>query len=388
MKNHTQTEKLHEAQKMEALGQLTGGIAHDFNNLLTVIRTNAENLQEDLKGQPFVHDADLILKAAVRGAALVQRLLAFARRQELRPQFVDLDVLMDSFVSLLRHTIEENIAIGLRKPAHISPISVDPNGLENALLNLAINSRDAMPDGGELLIKLSELEVDQNNRDEFPDLADGQYVEISISDTGTGMPSDVLAQATQPFFTTKAPGKGTGLGLSMVYGFAKQSQGAVRLRTEVNRGTTVSLYFPTAKPSERRAVGYVREPIDALRGTGHIILVEDDSLVRESTEGILRKLGYSVATAGKASEALAMLEHKPHPDLVFTDVIMPGGMNGVELVSEIHRRWPAVKTLLTSGYGKTEALGKITMPVGVRFLPKPYANVTLARTVRDLLSEL
>lgn len=373
---------------MEALGQLTGGIAHDFNNLLTVVRNSAESLGEELIESDHLQQIDLIVRATVRGAGLVQRLLAFARRQELRPQFVDLDVLMDSFVKLLRHAIEENVAIGIRKPPRVSPISVDPNGLENALLNLAVNSRDAMPDGGELLIKLSEVRIDQESRQDFPDLSEGDYVEIAISDTGNGMPPEVVARATQPFFTTKQPGKGTGLGLSMVYGFMKQSQGALKIHSEIGRGTTVSLYFPPAKPTERRAVGHIPESLGTLRGAGHIILVEDDRLVRESTEGILRKLGYSVSAVGSASDAFAILEHKSDVDLVFSDVIMPGGINGVELVNEIHRRWPAVKTLLTSGYAKNGALGKLTMPAGVRFLPKPYSNATLGRVIRDILTEL
>jgi PAS domain S-box-containing protein len=375
-----------EAQKMESIGQLTGGVAHDFNNLLTAIKTNAEDLKEDLKEKPILSkQADIILRAANRGAGLVAQLMAFARKQELQPQAVDVNELLENFTNLVRSTVPANIGIKVLRASRLPPVYVDPGRLESALLNLCINSRDAMPNGGSITIETLPKVLDAAYAAENLDVAPGDYVLIAVTDTGSGMPAHVVEKAFTPFFTTKEVGKGTGLGLSMVYGFVKQSGGHAKIYSEIGLGTVVRIYLPAMErldaPKQDTAAG--RPVAD---GKGTILLVEDDELVSQSIGNKLTALGYQILAAPNAHEALEILKRTPHFDLVFSDVIMPGPMNGADLVREVRRRWPTMKVLLTSGYTESTVLGKIKLPADVKLLSKPYSNAELAVAISEVLS--
>jgi PAS domain S-box-containing protein len=373
-----------EAQKLESVGQLTGGIAHDFNNLLTAIRSNAEDLKEDLKDKPLsMRQADIVLQAAHRGAGLVAQLMAFARKQELKPQNVNVPELVRSFSKLVRSTLPANVRIDLREEQNLPAIHVDPGRLESALLNLCINSRDAMPEGGTITIEtmMRDLDIDyvRENRDVIP----GSYVMIAVTDTGSGMSKEIMKKAFTPFFTTKEVGRGTGLGLSMVYGFVKQSGGHARIYSEEGYGTVIKIYLPAVE-----AVAEA-EPIVQRRthhGSGSILIVEDDELVRQSISNKLSGFGYEVLTAATAHDAIDILNATPHFDLVFSDVIVPGPMTGADLVREVRNRWPKINVLLTSGYTESTVLGKVNIPPDVRLLSKPYSNAELADTVRAAMA--
>ncbi|MHB1204702.1 MAG: ATP-binding protein [Rhodospirillaceae bacterium] len=376
-----------EAQKMESVGQLTGGIAHDFNNLLTAIKSNAEDLKEDLKGSPFsLRQADIVLQAADRGAGLVAQLMAFARKQELQPKTIDVNELLDSFSRLLRSTLPANIDIKILCEKELSRIHVDPGRLESALLNLAINSRDAMPEGGCITIETMHQVLDAEYVAQNLEVQPGLYVLIAVTDSGGGMPQHVVERAFTPFFTTKEVGKGTGLGLSMVYGFVKQSGGHAKIYSEVGLGTAIKIYLPAV---DQAATATARRDGDIAPagGSGSILLVEDDELVRQSISAKLTALGYAVLTAKTAAEAIEILQKTPDFDLVFSDVIMPGPMNGADLVREVRRRWPNMNLLLTSGYTEATVLGKVDMPVDIKLLSKPYSNADLARTIRRAIGE-
>ena len=377
-------ERMHESQRMEAVGQLTGGIAHDFNNLLTVVRANAEDMRDELKDSPLLRrQADMVLQAATRGADLVQQLMAFARKQELEPKVVDLNAMLDSFTKLVGRTLQENVQIDVIKGKDIPPIKVDPGRLENALLNLSINARDAMPEGGTITIETLTATLDQSYAAENPGVRAGRYALIAISDTGTGMTKEVAEKAFQPFFTTKEVGQGTGLGLSMVYGFVRQSGGHAKIYSELGHGTTIKIYLPPTEGAV--ATESTSGRTIQVKGSGNVLLVEDDELVRESVYSKLLRLGYIVTPVCSAAEALETLEKNPHFDLVFTDVIMPGSMTGADLTRDVMRRWPGIKVLMTSGYTEASALGKVKMPEGVRLLSKPYSNADLAQAFRDVL---
>ncbi|TAK98565.1 MAG: response regulator [Rhodospirillaceae bacterium] len=383
---HLREEKLRETQKMQAVGQMTGGVAHEFNNLLAVIKSNAEDMRDDLKESPVLHDqADLVLQAADRGAGLVRQLLAFSRKQEIQPIVTDLNVFLESFVALLKRTLEANIAINVRTAAGLPPVKIDPGQMETALLNIALNCRDAMPSGGQITIETKLALIDADYADQNADASPGTYILLTVKDTGTGMPKEVLAHAFQPFFTTKEVGAGTGLGLSMVYGFVQQSGGHIKLRSEPGFGTTVYIYLPPAEENAAlrpETAAAAAMPVAAGRT---ILLVEDDDLVRQSVKQKLVRLGYDVTTAPTALDAIVILERQPAFDLVFTDVIMPGAMNGADLAREVQRRWPAIKILMSSGYTEAAVLGKVNMPDGIRLLPKPYANADLERALHEVL---
>lgn len=378
-------ELLLEAQKMESVGQLTGGIAHDFNNLLTAIKSNAEDLRDDLKDNPLLQSqAEVVLAAADRGAGLVAQLMAFARKQELQPKVTDVNELLDRVGKLLRSTLPAHVDIDMRKAARLPAVYVDPGRLETAILNLAINARDAMPDGGTVTIETSLKNLDADYVSEHIEVQQGDYVLIAVTDTGTGMAPEIVERAFVPFFTTKEVGKGTGLGLSMVYGFVKQSGGHAMIYSEKGLGTVVKIYLPAmdqVAPSgdQPTEVGEVRP------GTGSILLVEDDAIVRQSISGKLTRLGYKVVTASNALEAIETLKRNPNFNLVFSDVIMPGPMNGADLVREVRRRWPTMNVLLTSGYTESTVLGKINLPTDVSLLSKPYSNGDLARIIGEAI---
>lgn len=378
-------EQLRQAQKLEAVGQLTGGVAHDFNNLLTVILGNAEVLAERLsEDKSLCRLAEMTSAAAQRGADLVHRLLAFARRQALEPQVVDLNSLLKDMDGLLRRTLSEDIEIEFIQSAGLWNALVDPSELEAAILNLCLNARDAMPRGGRLTIETGNLSLDQYYADWNADIAPGQYVVVAISDTGIGMEPHILARVFEPFFTTKEAGKGSGLGLSMVFGFAKQSNGHVKIYSEPGQGTTVKMYLPRAFRGEKETRS---SPDKAVlpQGTEKILLVEDNELVLSYVAAQLENLGYQIVPARNGQEALEILRNITDIDLLFTDVIMPGGLNGGQVAEEARRIRPDIPILFTSGYTENAIVRQGKLDLGAHFLNKPYRPRELAAKVRLIL---
>lgn len=378
--------RLRQSQRLEAVGQLTGGIAHDFNNLLTIILGNAETFRTELAEDPNLRPlAELTQMAAERGAALTQRLLAFARQQPLAPTPTDLNNLLSVIDPMLRPTLGEHIEIELIRAAGLWPAMIDAAQLENAILNLALNARDAMAGGGRLTIETANVFVGDDYAAMEEELTPGRYVMLAISDTGTGMTADVLARAIEPFFTTKSGAKGSGLGLSMVYGFVKQSKGHIRIYSETGSGTTVKLYLPKALQSA--VTGDVANPPSLVGGEEKILFVEDDDLVRAHVIGQLRSLGYKVVEARNGREALEAVRQLKDLDLVFTDVVMPGGMSGGELAKEIATLRPNLKVLFTSGYTENSIVHHGRLDEGVAFISKPFKLSDLGRKIREVLSK-
>ena len=383
-----QTEtQLRQAQKMQAIGQLTGGIAHDFNNLLAIIMGNLELLHEQLTAQPRLLDlAQQALKAVDRGANLSRRLLAFARRQPLLAQPTDLNKLALSMLDLMRRTLGATIQVDTALAADLRQTLVDSGQFETALLNLVINARDAMPHNGKLILETANVILDCDYLMAHPDVRPGPYVMLAVSDSGVGMTPDLLEHAFEPFFTTKEASKGSGLGLSMVYGLVKQSGGHIAIYSEPGHGTTVRLYLP---PLLRPTLALPEAPIaEAVpQGQGETILVvEDDADVRLFAVSALRSLGYDSRQAGEAETALQMLETMPEIALLFTDIVLPGGMDGVGLATETHRRYPGLPILFTSGYTEHTLVGGGQIVEGVEVLTKPYRKVELAGKLRALLN--
>jgi PAS domain S-box-containing protein len=380
-------EALGQAQKMEALGQLTGGIAHDFNNLLQVIVGYVDILASGLE-KPDADRArlgratDNIRQAAERATTLTQQLLAFARKQRLDGRAVNLNTLIEGMREMVARSVGEVVTIELDLAQDLWNCRVDPTQAEVAILNVLINARDAMPEGGTVRITTKNTEVVSSG--EIGPLRPGRYVSIAIQDTGTGIPPAVLARVMDPFFTTKEEGKGTGLGLSMVYGFAKQSGGAAQIESAVGTGTTVRLSFP-ATDGDAHAPSKVSHRAVDRQGTETILIVDDREDVAELARTILRDFGYTTLMAGNAREALEILDSSERIDLLFTDLIMPGGMNGVLLAREARRRQPKLKVLLATGYA--EASLERTDIGGSEFdlLNKPYRRTELVRRVRAIL---
>jgi nitrogen-specific signal transduction histidine kinase len=380
-------EQLHQAQKMEAIGNLTGGIAHDFNNLLTIVIGNVELLTRYLKNNP--ESAELLegaLSACIRGADLTRQLLAFGRRQTLKPEMVDVNRLIRGMVKLLVRTLGEQVRIDLIEGQGIWPVIIDPAQLDSAIVNLSVNARDAMPEGGLLTVETANVEVDDSFSITHPGLKPGSYVAISVTDTGTGMPAEVVSRIFEPFYTTKPTNKGTGLGLSMVYGFVKQSGGHVTVYSEVGAGTTFRLYLP-------RATAKIDAPAKALvsldrrrsTGTERILVVEDNDAVRRLVCRQLSDMGYQVATASDAKQALQTISGGgDRIDAVFSDVVMPGEMSGIKLAAEIANHWPTVKVLLTSGFPEA-ALSQANCDLRARILSKPYRADDLEQAILELL---
>lgn len=379
-------EQLHQAQRMESVGQLTGGIAHDFNNLLTVILGNAELLTESLQDSAELEPiARNIGEAAMRGAELTRRLLAFARRQPLAPESTDVQRLIRDLQDLLQRALGEQCELEISHGAGIWPAMIDGSQFESALMNLAINARDAMPGGGRLTIEAANVRIDDEYGRDDPELEPGQYVLVAVSDTGTGIRREDLGRVFEPFYTTKEKGRGTGLGLSMVYGFIKQSQGHIRIYSEEGEGTTVRLYLPRADvEAAPQRVGDTRS--GAGRGEA-ILVVEDEPSVREYAARALTQLGYRVSTAAGGGEALALLEQGMDCDLLFTDVVMPGGMSGRELARAAMALRPSLKVLYTSGYTENAIVHQGRLDPGVHLLSKPYRRDELAHRVRRVLDE-
>jgi signal transduction histidine kinase len=371
---------LRQAQKMEAIGQLAGGVAHDFNNLLGVIIGNLDGVME--MGLPeeemveMVHDA---LSAALRGASLTRHLLAYSRRQNLDPQVLQLTQSLRDMTGLLHRTLGETIRIETQLAPDLWKACLDSNQLENALLNLAVNARDAMPAGGQLTIAAQNAVLEEAAAAEIG-ATPGQYVMIAVGDSGTGMTPDVVERACEPFFTTKPVGAGTGLGLSMVYGFVRQSKGGLRIESELGHGTTVRLYFPAAEgESARRPVDPGLVPTARL---GEVVLVvEDDAALRKLTTGLLRSLGYEVIDAPNGPSALPLLGSATRIDLLLTDVVLPDGMSGPVLAHEAGKLRPGLRSLYMSGY-TASALDQFTAAGGEALLTKPFRKAELARRVR------
>ncbi|MGE0747269.1 MAG: PAS domain S-box protein [Rhodospirillales bacterium] len=385
-------EQLIQAQKMEAVGQLSGGIAHDFNNLLTVIVGNAEYLGERLKVRPDLQKlAEAIVGAGIRGAELTQRLLAFSRRQALMPAEVDCNAMIGSMQTLLRRTLREDVEIETFLEPALAQAIADPAQLESAILNLALNAQDAMPDGGCLSVSTSNAELDEGYRDMHPEVPPGRYVMIAVTDDGTGMSNEVLERVFEPFFTTKEVGKGSGLGLSMVYGFIKQSAGHVTIYSEPGLGTTVRMYLPSADGGHGQAGAMspaapqeaAAEPLPL--GLETVLVAEDDPFVRGFAIRTLEDLGYRVIAAVNGREALGVLESDEQIDLLFTDIVMPGGMSGWELAEKARALRPALRIMLTSGYAMETLLARGRMHAGMAFLNKPYRKAELARRLREAL---
>ena len=382
---HESEEKLRQSQKMEAVGQLTGGLAHDFNNLLLVVIGNLDMLLESKKDDPQVQElAHQAFEAAQRGADLTRSLLAFARKQPLRPRRIAINDLVGGVARLLGRTLGEQIEISLELAPTLWPVVADPAQLEAALTNLATNARDAMPKGGRLRVVTANQSLDEDYCAQHADVAPGDYAMIQVTDTGTGMSPDVMAQIFDPFFTTKGRGEGTGLGLSMVFGFLKQSGGHVNVYSEAGVGTTFRLYLPrdrgAAEQDQRPAV-----EATAPGGGETILVVEDNPALRQLVVLQLTTLGYRVREAENAAGAIALLEGDARIDLLFADVVMPGKLDGYGLVRVVRERWPAVRIVLTSGFPGSRPDRDTAEFADVPLLTKPYRRSELARTLRDAL---
>ena len=377
---------LMQAQKLEAIGKLTGGVAHDFNNVLQVIGSNLQLLQPVVQDSS---DAERLLRAALaavdRGAKLSSQLLAFARRQPLDPVPLNIGRRVRAMDELLRRALGEHVEVETSLAGGLWTTLADGHQLENVILNLAINARDAMPQGGKLTIETGNVVLDEHYTQGVPDLAPGQYVMLAVSDTGHGMPPEVAAQAFEPFFTTKPEGKGTGLGLSMAYGFAKQSGGHIRIYSEPGHGTTIKLYLPRSFEKE---VEPPRQPAGPVQGGSETILVvEDDLAVQAAVVGTLQSLGYRVLRASDAQAALTVLQSGVHVDLLFTDVVMPGPLRSPELAQRARQLLPSVQVLFTSGYTQNAIVHGGRLDPGVELLSKPYRQEDLARKVRQVLQK-
>jgi signal transduction histidine kinase len=375
-------EMLQQAQKLDAVGQLTGGLAHDFNNLLGIIIGNLDLLKEELSADSQARElAELALEASLRGAELTRQLLAFARRQPLQPKIIGLNDLVGTTTDLLRRTLGEAIEIRLHLADDLCPAVADPAQVESALVNLAVNARDAMPTGGVLLIETANGHLDEQYAAENVEVTPGDFVMVAVTDTGAGMPPELVDRVFEPFFTTKEAGKGTGLGLSMVYGFARQSGGHVKIYSEVGHGTTIRLYLPRAKDRITVMEKPVADDAETKTISGNILVVEDNSQLRKVVVRQLSSLGHGVHEADSAASALIILQGNKPLDLLFTDVVMPGGITGTDLAHEAQKLRPGIKILLTSGF--TEAAAQ--NGAGIELLSKPYRLQDLDRKIRHAL---
>jgi signal transduction histidine kinase/ActR/RegA family two-component response regulator len=381
-------EALRQSVKMEAVGRLTGGIAHDFNNHLTVINSNIELLQRRLppNNEALVRLTEAAMSGVQRAATLTHRLLAFSRQQPLDPEPLDVGRLVSDMSDLLRRTLGESIAIETVLAGGLWQTKVDANQLENVLLNLAVNARDAMPDGGKLTIETANTHLDDAYAASHSEVTTGQYVLLAVTDTGTGMTQDVIDKAFEPFFTTKPLGRGTGLGLSMVYGFVKQSGGHVAIYSEAGQGSTIKVYLPRFVRVEPRPAPGSDTVKEHPRGTGETILVvEDDEEVRRSSVEALRELGYEVLEAGDAMDGVRLIVDRGPIDLLFTDVGLPGGVNGRALADAAQSAQSGLRVLFTTGYTRNAILHNGVLDHGVQFIAKPFTLTALAAKIREVL---
>jgi PAS domain S-box-containing protein len=380
-------EQLRRSQRLEAIGQLTGGLAHDFNNLLAVVIGNLDILCEQLDRESVARKlAQQALEAGLRGADLTRQMLAFARRQPLESRVVNLNEMVIGITRLLQRTLGEQVEVELRLAEDLWPALTDAALIEAALANLAINARDAMPNGGRLTVETRNQRLDQGYAAENSDVLPGDYVMIAVSDTGTGIAPEIMSRVFEPFFTTKPPGEGTGLGLSMVYGFVKQSKGHVKIYSEVGHGTTVRIYLPKAVTGATLTVETMTaEGTGDLKGV-RVLLVEDHPGVRDVAVKQLEEFGCKVIQAHDGQAALALLKQGQDVDLLFTDIVMPGGMTGVDLARQATELRPGLKVLFTSGFAESALQGDQSRLGGRNFLSKPYRKQDLARRIREVLA--
>lgn len=377
--------RLAQAQKMEAVGQLTGGIAHDFNNLLLVITGNLELLEPQLDRE----QQKVLLKeaqdAAMLGSKLTDQLLTFARRRHMDAQVIQLNDQVIGITDMLRRTLGEQVMLSTSLARDVWPIRADPGQFQSAIVNMAVNARDAMAQGGKLVIETRNIVLDDDHADFHPDIKPGEYVQLSIADTGSGMPPEVRDRVFEPFFTTKEMGRGTGLGLAMVYGFVRQSGGHVTIYSEVGHGSTFNLYFPRIDGVTAEVSPGTKRPADpAARET--ILVVEDDERVRQLTITRLKLIGYQVLEASDGPNALDVLSRGHPVDLVFTDLVMPGGMSGREVAARARQLRPGIKVLLTSGYAEELVHGDDLEREQLKVLRKPYHQAELVAALREVLA--
>ena len=378
--------RLAHAEKLQAIGELTGGVAHDFNNLLGIIMGNAELLEDGI-GENGRRSIEAILRATDRGAALTARLLAFSRKQALAPLAIDLTELIDENQDMLQRTLGEAIDVKVENVADLWHVIIDPGQFENALLNLTINARDAMPDGGVLVIESTNFSLDETYAKNQIEVTPGDYVKVSVSDTGAGIDSDVLDKVFDPFFTTKDVGSGSGLGLSMVFGFVKQSGGHITIYSEVGHGTTVNLYLPRSKDTvAEKPEG--RDTSAVLSGSECILVVENDHDLRSVPVEVLRARGYEVFEAENGEQAVDLLNSDISFQLLFTDVVLPGGMNGVEISRQAVRLQPDIKVLYTTGYAENAVVHGGKLDAGVQLINKPYRGNELLEKIRSILDSV
>ncbi len=377
--------QLRQAQKMQAIGQLTGGVAHDLNNILTVITGGIEMLADGVSDRPALRDvATMVDQAVTRASDLTHGLLSFSRKQPLQPRSIDVNALMLDTVKLLRPTLGAGIEIDVEPSPDLRPALADPSQLGSALINLAINARDAMKGNGKLLLETGNVDLDQAYAAQHDEVSAGRYVMLAVSDTGCGIPAAIRDRVFEPFFTTKPVGEGTGLGLSMVYGFVKQSGGHIELYSEEGHGTTIRLYLPYAVASLDTGLDSAAPPL-AQGGRESVLVVEDDALVRSYVMTHLKALGYTAHSAASAAEAMSMVYDDVEFDLLFTDVMLAGGMNGPQLAEELRKYKPGLKVLFTSGYTENAMLHHGRLGPAVQLLPKPYRRADLARMLRRVL---
>ncbi len=380
--------QLQQAQKMQSVGQLTGGIAHDFNNMLTVVIGNLQLLERAATyNHALSHPVKAAIDASMRAVELVKRLLAFSRRQLLAPKNTRINDLIAEIEPLLRRTVTQNVTLNTRLADDLWLARIDPSQLENALVNLALNARDAMGPSGRLTIETSNTVLDETYTAQNPEVVPGDYVMLAVSDNGHGISSEFLPKVFEPFFTTKEVGRGSGLGLSMVYGFVKQSQGHIKIYSEVGHGTTIKIYIPRSGSAKGDRVEHVKGNEVVPGGDETILLVEDDDSVREVAINLLTSLGYTVVPANCGAEALSIMAERDDIHLVFTDIIMPGGMTGTDLARKLLEDYPGLKILFTSGYTDTAVFDNQLLKRGNEILNKPYRHEELARALRNLLDE-
>lgn len=382
-------EQLRQSQKMEALGQLTGGIAHDFNNLLAVVLGNLDFMVDRTDAthplRPFIEPS---IRAAEHGVELTRQLLAFGRKQSLQPKIISINELLRNFTKLVRHTLGERIETILALDPDLWKVHVDPNQLQNALLNLAVNARDAMPQGGKLILETRNVTLDAQYAEQNAEVAPGEYAMIAISDTGEGMSREVMEKAFDPFFTTKAIGKGSGLGLSMVYGFVKQSKGHIKLYSEIGHGTTVKVYLPRAEGALIQVEENQTAPTEVEKKSLLVLVVEDNRDVLTLTSGMVEELGYQVLTAASGDEALGILNRRSDIDLLLSDVMLPGTINGPELAKRALLLYPHLKVLFNSGYAEHAIMQSGLLEKGVPLLSKPFRKQQLAEKIEEVLKQL